>query len=92
MTFSIYSLLLFGDLCHPVEGKMGENHNSETFHWRKEISCKKFTIVKEYWNKHPTHYTQLRCADLNKSEGDRFLSQIEMQHITINRRSNRSES
>ena len=54
MTFSIYSLLLFGDLCHPVEGKKGENHNSETFHWRKEISCKNFTIVKEYWNKHPT--------------------------------------
>ena len=34
------------------------------------------------------HYTQLRCADLNKSEGDRFLSQIEMQYITKYRKIN----
>ena len=47
--FSIYSLLLFGELCHPEEEK---DDSRETFYWRKEINC---TIAskkgKGYWSK-----------------------------------------
>ena len=47
--FSVYSLLLFGDLCHPNEK---EDDSKETFYWFKEINCTKASDTgKKYWRK-----------------------------------------
>ena len=54
MTFSIYSLLLFGELCHPVwtpEPEEKIDDPRETFYWGKEISCRNASTVKRYWSK-----------------------------------------
>ena len=47
--FSVYSLLLFGDLCHPNEK---EDDSRETFYWFKEINCNNASKPgKKYWSK-----------------------------------------
>ena len=54
MIFSIYSLLLFGELCHPVwtpEPKQQIDDPRETFYWGTEISCRNASKVKRYWRK-----------------------------------------
>lgn len=49
--FSIYSLLLFGELCHPKEE---DDDSRETFYWSKEISCKSSSKGQNYWSKDET--------------------------------------
>ena len=46
--FSIYSLLLFGELCQPDDK---DDVARETFDWRKEIKCSNASEVKRYWSK-----------------------------------------
>ena len=57
VTFSIYSLLLFGDLCHPVDEKYD---NRETFNWSMEISCKEASVLKPYWIKNLTQTNEAK--------------------------------
>ena len=46
--FSVYSLLLFGELCHPDDD---EDDPRETFHWSKEISCTNSSEGLTFWSK-----------------------------------------
>ena len=48
MIFSVYSLLLFGELCQPDDK---DDEARETFYWRKEIKCSNASEVKRYWSK-----------------------------------------
>ena len=50
MTFSIYSLLLFGDLCQPDD----DDDDKDTWKWNVEIECKDVTALRDYWNKNLT--------------------------------------
>ena len=51
VTFSIYSLLLFGELCQPDDE---DDDARETFDWTKEIKCtalqEQESPVKHYWS------------------------------------------